>query len=515
MIKVPLLNKNTLSKIRNQLSLNTTPKVERNNRRSFSFLGFSAQPMLKKEKPIMFTPSSKQLLFSFTNENKRVLKKIKKEKVQLLTISDQFQKDIKLITDETSRMIKTLRQAKNDIENDFHSHRTLTKNKTVDNISKKIASPMFRTSSNITIFSNKLKKKAFQNTTNQITKEETEDSFNSDNNRTKSLSSSMSFQVRKNRFTFNLNSLIKQNKNFYLVPVQFLSSLSMRNLTEDYKHTFIIDRLNLLLDNLNFFRDEYLPGSLLSQAFDNLSKDFQVKYNKTIELLCALCLEIPKIILGDFYLSVDQFLYCKIPSLREYKCKNYESEAEIFISNLKLFCEVTTFIGSCKEVYELLIKKVEHLKTTDKQFKLLEHYLNFSRYYSSSICSMARTYIEKFNKDKEFLKKFEEEANLRPKSKPKVTDLLTRLHERGKVKEQELSKKIFRIENALHFNKRNYEEVFQKRRKKMERDKYINVKSMLHSNLVTKLLKYVNKSTKDRIITQRIVDRYRKRENKE
>ena len=75
MIKVPLLNKNTLSKIRNQLSLIKTPKVERNNRRSFSYLGFSPQQMLKKEKPIMFTPSSKQLLFSFTNENKRVLKK--------------------------------------------------------------------------------------------------------------------------------------------------------------------------------------------------------------------------------------------------------------------------------------------------------------------------------------------------------------------------------------------------------------------------------------------------------
>ena len=152
MIKVPLLNKNTIPKIRNQLSLIKTPKVERNNRRSFSYLGFSPQQMLKKEKPIMFTPSSKQLLFSFTNENKRVLKKIKKEKVQLLTISDQFKKDIKLITDETSRMIKTLRQTKNDIENDFHSHRTLTKNKTVDNFSKKIASPMYRTSSNKTIF---------------------------------------------------------------------------------------------------------------------------------------------------------------------------------------------------------------------------------------------------------------------------------------------------------------------------------------------------------------------------
>ena len=58
---------------------------------------------------------------------------------------------------------------------------------------------------------------------------------------------------------------------------------------------------------------------------------------------------------------------------------------------------------------------------------------------------MARTYIEKFNKDKEFLKKFEEEAKLRPKSKPKITDLLTRLHERGKIKEhlKNNSRKIF------------------------------------------------------------------------
>ena len=39
----------------------------------------------------------------------------------------------------------------------------------------------------------------------------------------------------------------------------------------------------------------------------------------------------------------------------------------------------------------------------------------------------------------------------------------------------------------------------------------LTLQSMLNSNIVSKLLKYVNKTTYDKIIAQRIVDRYKQR----
>ena len=505
-----------ISKKSSQLSMFKSNIIETPKKRSYSLASLITQTS-RPQKEKKLTPSSKKLLYNLAkrekSETKKVTKKLtkieKKPKITLLTISDKIQKDIRIITNETSQMIKTLKDAKNEIENpNGNIFLGLNKTKTVTNFREKNNNFFFRTTSNQNFL--KTKSQNIYSEGNRQTKEES-NHFSIDSNEKSSVNSI--YRARKKRFSFNLQALINKHKNFYVVPLQFLTSLSMKHLSEDYKHNFIKNRMNLLLDNIHFFRDEYLNNPLLHSSFINLNNELQINYNKDLELLCSLCLEIPKILLGDFYSSIDQFLYCKIPSTKEYSRRIYDNESEIFISNLKLLCEIITYIGSCKEVYELLVKKVEHLKISEHNFKLLEYYLNFSRYYSSSISSMAKGYIEKLQNDKEFLRKFEEETKLIPKSKPKPTDLLTRIHERSKPKEKDVIKKITRIEKALNLHKRTYDDDFQERKKKMEREEIINVKSMLHSNIITKLLKYVNIKTKEKIIAQRVVDRYRKKDD--
>lgn len=509
-------NQALITKKGSQLSMFNSNTIESQKKRSYSLVSLITQPSYPKKDKIL-TPPPKKLLYNLTKkekgeaqkQTKKLTKTEKKLKKTLPTISDKIQKDIKIITNETSQMLKTLKEAKNEIESaNRNIFLYLNKTKKVTNSRKKNNISILRTTSNQNFLSTKT---PIINSEGNIQIKEGSDHFSIDSHEKSSVNSF--YRVRKKRFSFNLQALINKHKNFYSVPLQFLTSLSMKQLSEDYKHSFIKNRMNLLLDNLFFFRDEYLSNPLLHSSFINLSNELQINYNKELELLCSLILEIPKILLGDFYSSIDQFLYCKIPSIKEYTRRVYENESDIFVSNLKLLCEIITYIGSCKEVYDLLVKKVGHLNISKSNFKLLEHYLNFSRYYSSSISFMAKGYIEKLQNDKEFLRKFEEEAKLIPKSKPKHTDLLTRIYESSKPKEKDVIKKIARIENALSFHKRTYEDDFEERKKKMEREDLINVKSLLHSNIVTKLLKYVNIKAKEKIIAQRVVDRFRKKDD--
>ena len=178
---------------------------------------------------------------------------------------------------------------------------------------------------------------------------------------------------------------------------------------------------------------KYASNHLLKESFFNLNKTLQIKCNKDFELLAYLCLEIPKLILGNFFFSLDQFLYCKIPNINEYTNIPYSNEVEIFSNNIKLICEIFIYLSSCKEVFELLVKKVEQMNITSKLFKIIEQFLHFTRYYSSRIINMSQTYIEKTIQDKNFLIKIEEEAQLIPTTKKQHIDILSKIHDKERI----------------------------------------------------------------------------------
>ena len=316
----------------------------------------------------------------------------------------------------------------------------------------------------------------------------------------------------KNRFTYSIEEIIQKHKFTNSIPIHFASTLSSKQLSTEYKYKYIIDRLTIILDNLSFFRDKFARHPLLKESFFNLNKSFQIKFNKDFELLISLCLEIPKLILGDFYVSLDQLLLCKIPNINEYIDKLYSTEYEIFQSNIQLIIEIFTYLSACKEVFELLIQKVERMKISAKQFKIIEQYIHFSRYYSSRIVNLCQTYIDKTIQDKSFLNKLEEEVQLKPKTKKKPVDILTRIQNKG-LKLNAETRKINRVENALKENKNDTQENV-KKHLCLTASRPQSVRSMLHSNILSKLLKYVHKPTREKIIAQRIIDRYNERKDK-
>lgn len=120
---------------------------------------------------------------------------------------------------------------------------------------------------------------------------------------------------------------------------------------------------------------------------------------------------------------------------------------------------------------------------------------------------MSQAYIEKTIQDKNFLIKIEEETQLIPKTKKQHIDILSKLHDKNINKQNLETRKITRVDIALKGNK----VVTRGKERFVLETPPLTLQSMLNSNIVSKLLKYVNKTTYDKIIAQRIVDRYKQR----
>ena len=443
----------------------------------------------------------------------------------LLTISEQLHADIMKITNQASQILKEIKISKKEplfLSPPNLQFKTLNKTKSNFNSSrnriiKKEIFPISLTSipnkSNLNTIDTELKSKSKRKSK---PKKHNNDNNNNSDSSCSSLSSSgesesneehKTIPLRLNRFSYTLEQIKQKHKYNDSIPIYFKSSISHKQLTDEYKFNYISDRLSIILDNLSYFRGKYASNHLLKESFFNLNKTLQIKCNKDFELLAYLCLEIPKLILGNFFFSLDQFLYCKIPNISEYTNILYSNEVEIFSNNIKLICEIFIYLSSCKEVFELLVKKVEQMNITSKLFKVIEQYLHFTRYYSSRIINMSQAYIEKTIQDKNFLIKIEEETQLIPKTKKQHIDILSKIHDKNINKKNLETRKITRVDIALKGNK----VVTRGKEKFVLETPPLALQSMLNSNIVSKLLKYVNKSTYDKIIAQRIVDRYKQR----
>ena len=440
----------------------------------------------------------------------------------LLTISEQLHADIMKITNQASQILKEIKISKKEsLSLSPLNLQFKTLNKTKSNFkstrNRIIKNDIFPIS--LTTNPNKINLNTIETKVTSKSKKKHKPKKHNNNNNDSSCSSfsisgesesnedHQAIPLRSNRFSYTLEQIKQKHKYNDSIPIYFKSSISHKQLTDEYKFNYISDRLSIILDNLSYFRGKYASDHLLKESFFNLNKTLQVKCNKDFELLSYLCLEIPKLILGNFFFSLDQFLYCKIPNINEYLTIPYSNEVEIFSNNIKLICEIFIYLSSCKEVFELLVKKVEQMNITSKIFKVIEQYLHFTRYYSSRIINMSQAYIEKTIQDKNFLIKIEEETQLIPKTKKQHIDILSKLHDKNINKQNLETRKITRVDIALKGNK----VVTRGKEKFVLETPPLTLQSMLNSNIVSKLLKYVNKTTYDKIIAQRIVDRYKQR----
>ena len=313
-------------------------------------------------------------------------------------------------------------------------------------------------------------------------------------------------------FTIDQSQIEKKTFEIYALP-SFLKNSRYNVQDPKMQIETIIDKSKIILDNIAFFKGNYMYSAPFINAFNNLTEKYKAKYNQTIEELCAVLMKLPPVLMNKFYDSLDQILYCQIPEMYQEKKIPLANETECMKANYRFFNDVSVYFTGVVEVFRVLAKKIVDLRYPRDKFCKINLLLDTARYDSSTLISFARAYIEKTRVDNKILADFEEGLELREKKRVKESnDYLERYRAREKKKEITDNSKISRVVSALDMD------IDLSKRKKYgynlggDYSKCLNQTSLLNLGIVSEMMKYIDKPIRERIIAQRVVERYKENE---
>ena len=332
----------------------------------------------------------------------------------------------------------------------------------------------------------------------------------------------------------------------------------------------IKDELCLLSDDIQYYRLSFLGNDDLFSSFKNLPIKKQVKINQILEETCALLHYVPKIILKEYYYSTDKFIAIEDPSKEMFSKKIVYNELETFQENLKYLYKISNFVKCCGEVYLQLISQVEgEMAITSQNFLILREVLKRIRFYIIDLTNFSKNILMNYcfdkyviiNKFKRVIKQSKIDTKrinteekikktkyrkYRLKLKPKLPKNSTVIANKDQNREAMKSKvnnknitekekinddddiekmndirksfdknknfvndKMLRIKKALDLNN-----IYDKANIKHLNEKIINkkkdVKPMdcINSILMAKMLKYIKKDIREKIISLRTCERH-------
>ena len=331
-----------------------------------------------------------------------------------------------------------------------------------------------------------------------------------------------------------------------------------------FQSGLIKDELCLLLDDIQYFRITFCANNDLFSSFKNMHIQKQIKTNKLLEESCALLHYIPKIILKEYYSYTDKFISVEDPSAEMFAKKIVYNEFETFQENLKYIYKISNFIKCCGEVYFLLIIQVENeMAISSQNFLILHKILKRVRFFVINLTNICKNIlmnycfdkyviINKFKKvvkqNKAYIKRIMTESQI-PKVVPnqikikkmprirlilndqlkknKGTDISNRYivesekdaeDKKNKEKMKNITKKfgenkknilldkMSRISKALELNIYNIEEI--KKERITEKNNKIKPMACINSNLMSKMLNYIDKDMREKIISLRTCERH-------
>ena len=331
-----------------------------------------------------------------------------------------------------------------------------------------------------------------------------------------------------------------------------------------FQSGLIKDELCLLLDDIQYFRISFCANNDLFSSFKNMHIQKQIKTNKLLEESCALLHYIPKIILKEYYSYTDKFISVEDPSAEMFAKKIVYNEFETFQENLKYIYKISNFIKCCGEVYFLLIIQVENeMAISSQNFLILHKILKRVRFFVINLTNICKNIlmnycfdkyviINKFKKvvkqNKAYIKRIMTESQIpkvvpnqiKIKKKPRIrlilndqlkknkgTDISNRYivesekdaeEKKNKEKMKNITKKfgenkknilldkMSRISKALELNIYNIEEI--KKERITEKNNKIKPMACINSNLMSKMLNYIDKDMREKIISLRTCERH-------
>ena len=268
----------------------------------------------------------------------------------------------------------------------------------------------------------------------------------------------------------------------------------------------IFNKIKLILDNIDYFKLSYFNNGNFYAAFDNMKNISQVELNLTFEELCFLLIDIVPKLLQKFFDELDRILYIKIPDLDQEMEKIPTTERECLEFNCAFLNSVSIYFTGCSGILKEIVKRIDYYKFSDKEFLLIDNYLDLARFDINKINSMAGIYIDKMKKDEKIVEKIEMGLGERKKKYNIVGDILERVHKRYSKNFRD-DTKLERINSSLNLKG----DLFggNEKRKKfilMRRAKNLDI---LNQPVVANMMKYFNDNIKSQIISQQVFERYK------
>ena len=161
--------------------------------------------------------------------------------------------------------------------------------------------------------------------------------------------------------------------------------------------------------------------------------------------------------------------------------------------------------------YSIIQKQIAEFKFSPNEFNILSNILDLARFNSTTLISMANGYIDKTKIDDDIFNNFQIGVNMKKKIESEKETDFERYHKRRRIKFLNDKEKIDRIKSALNIGNKEIDHgfIFNLNKKK---NKINQTPSILDSFLIKDMMKYFIPEIKQQIISQRVIERFKKLE---
>ena len=276
----------------------------------------------------------------------------------------------------------------------------------------------------------------------------------------------------------------------------------------------ICNKIKLIQDNIEYFQINYMYKNIFLDAFNNMENHQKAQFNSAMEEICVLLFKLIPLLLKNYYIALKKTLSLGTPDIEKEMSKSPENESECLKINYVFFNSVNEYFNICMEIYRIIQKKFFRFVYDEIEFVPLNTFLDLARYSTSMLNSIAIMYIRKTEKDIVILQKLEGGLKLRKKYRDK-RDNLEKYLERHRFKFQDEDIKLERINNVLDFKRGAKKKIIKnKSEENISKNKIEKNVSVINTSIFRDMMKYFKPSAREKIITQQVIERYKKMEEK-
>ena len=515
-----------------------------NNKIKNKTFNIKLKKIQKKKSPPNYNSNS--ILNRWTDDINKLftqsLKKAKKEMVQILRSHKLRSIQKKFKTRNITNFNKVTNENNNEMINSINTFKT----KSGQNNDLEISTPLNNIYNTYANYSRqKENTNSEHNTKSNVSSKSNNKNENDENKKNNNININNNKENEKNyQRKINYRNYIKDEN---ILNTKWKKKLGILNLEIKYggsllsdlgfQYSTIRDEINLISDGIHYFKISLFGKEDLLNAFNNKDLYSQIHINKTLEETCALLSLIPKIILKEYYMYCDKFISFPEPKREFLYSRVINNEMDCFKENIILLYKISSFIKATFEVYIQLVNQVdEEMIISKNDFEILKAIFEKCRYYVGNLINFANNMLKDYNFDKKLIKRGKPilnnikerlkderksiyDLNLYKKDEKekdaKNKKFVSRRFKKGKInvmssnlnlQNDEYFQKIIRIKKALD-NSEIKTFTDDMRLKKLG----LNVgkpMALIFSPLMTRMLKYIKKDYREKIIALRSTEKF-------